>query len=156
MDIQVSSNFERALFLACGRDSAALRALMEDLRETGGFTIPQGALEGLRETYRSGRAGEDETLAMIATIHAETGEVICPHTAVGVKVAREHLRPGVPMVTLATAHPAKFPDAVERAIGRRPDLPARMAGLFDLPERITRVENDAEALKSLILERRTD
>ena len=156
MDIQVSSNFERALFLACGRDSATLRALMEDLRETGGFTIPQGALEGLRETYRSGRAGEDETLAMIATIHAETGEVICPHTAVGAKVAREQLRPGVPMVTLATAHPAKFPDAVERAIGRRPALPERMAGLFDLPERITRVENDAEALKSLILERRTD
>ena len=71
------------------------------------------------------------------------------------KVAREHLAPGTPMVTLATAHPAKFPDAVEQAIGIRPALPPHMARLFDLPERVTRVENDNEALKSLILERRT-
>ena len=92
---------------------------------------------------------------MIATIRAETGQVICPHTAVGVAVARQNLRPGVPMITLATAHPAKFPDAVQAAIGLRPDLPPQMAGLFQRPERSTRVENDAEKLKSLILERRS-
>ena len=154
MDIQVSSNFERALWLAYGRDGAAVAQLMEELK-SGGFAISQGALQALRETYASGRVSEAETLAMIATIHAETGEVICPHTAVGVAVARAHIRPGVPMVTLATAHPAKFPDAVEQAIGIRPALPPHMADIFQRPERITRIENDADRLKSLILERRT-
>lgn len=154
MDIQVSSNFERALWLAYGRDGAAVSLLMDELK-SGGFTISQGALEHLRETYVSGRVSEDETSAMIATIRAETGEVICPHTAVAVKIAREHLRPGVPMISLSTAHPAKFPDAVEAAIGVRPPLPAHMADLFDRDERITRIENDADAIKSLILERRT-
>ncbi|MDO5613303.1 MAG: threonine synthase [Paracoccus sp. (in: a-proteobacteria)] len=154
MDIQVSSNFERALYLAYGGDAGAIRQLMDELK-TGGFAISQGALESLRDQYASGRVSEDETRAMIATIRAETGQVICPHTAVGVHVARQHLEPGVPMVTLATAHAAKFPDAVQDAIGIRPALPPHMSGLFDLPERVTRVENDNAALKSLILDRRT-
>lgn len=154
MDIQVSSNFERALYLAYGGDGGAIRQLMEELK-TGGFTISQGALQQLRDLYVSGRASEEETSAMIATVLAETGQVICPHTAVAVKVARENLRPGVPMVSLSTAHPAKFPDAVQAALGIRPDLPPHMADLFDRPERVTRVENDAEAIKSLILERRS-
>ncbi|MDO5604947.1 MAG: threonine synthase [Paracoccus sp. (in: a-proteobacteria)] len=154
MDIQVSSNFERALFWAYGGDGAAIRQLMDELK-TGGFAISQGALQLLREDFTSGRASEQETLDMIRTIRAETGEILCPHSAVGVKVAREHLRAGTPMVTLATAHPAKFPDAVARATGIRPELPPHMDGLFDRPERITRVENDADALKSLILDRRT-
>lgn len=154
MDIQVSSNFERALWLAYGRDGAAVSLQMDELK-TGGFTISQGALQALREAFTSGRVSEAETTAMIATIHQETGEVICPHTAVGVRIARENLRPGVPMITLATAHPAKFPDAVEAAIGIRPELPPHMADLFVRDERITQVENDVERLKSLILERRT-
>ncbi|MDP0929779.1 threonine synthase [Paracoccus onubensis] len=155
MDIQISSNFERALYLAYGKDSGAIRQLMDELK-SGGFTISQGALQALRELYASGRVSEDETLAMIRTIREETGEVLCPHSAVGVAVARQHMEQGVPMVTLATAHPAKFPDAVEKAVGFRPALPPHMAGLFDLPEHVTRVENDTEALKSLILERRTN
>lgn len=154
MDIQVSSNFERALFFAYGGDGAAVSALMEELK-SGGFTISQGALQHLREIYDSGRVSESETLATIARVRAETGQVVCPHSAVGIKVADEHRRPGVPMITLATAHPAKFPDAVEQAVGLRPDLPPHMARLFDLPERLSRVENDNAALKSLILERRT-
>ncbi|SHL78151.1 L-threonine synthase [Paracoccus solventivorans] len=154
MDIQVSSNFERALFFAYGGDGAAVSALMEELK-SGGFTISQGALQHLREIYDSGRVSESETLATIARTRAETGQVVCPHSAVGIKVADEHRRPGVPMITLATAHPAKFPDAVEQAVGLRPDLPPHMARLFDLPERLSRVENDNAALKSLILERRT-
>lgn len=153
MDIQVSSNFERALFAAHDSDAGAVRSMMNDLR-AGGFTISQGAMQALRETYASGRVSEDETLATIARIRATTGEILCPHSAVGVAVAEAHLDPSVPMVTLATAHPAKFPDAVERAIGIRPDLPPHMADLFDKPERVTRIENDAEALKSLIFERR--
>ncbi|TJZ90758.1 threonine synthase [Paracoccus gahaiensis] len=154
MDIQVSSNFERALYLAYGGDAGAIRQLMDELK-AGGFTISQGALQTLREEYASGRVSEDETLETIRSVRARTGEILCPHSAVGVAVAERHLEPGVPMVTLATAHPAKFPDAVERAIGLRPALPPHMADLFDLPERMTRIENDAEALKSLILDRRT-
>lgn len=155
MDIQVSSNFERALYLAYGGDAGAIRQLMDELKE-GGFAISQGALETLREEFSSGRVSEEETLATIRDMRARTGEVLCPHSAVGVAVAERHLEPGVPMVTLATAHPAKFPDAVERATGLRPGLPPHMAELFDLPERVTRVENDVEALKSLILDRRTN
>ncbi len=154
MDIQVSSNFERALFMAYGGDGAAVSALMEELK-SGGFTISQGALQHLCEIYDSGRVSESGTLATIARVRAETGQVVCPHSAVGIKVADEHRRPGVPMITLATAHPAKFPDAVEQAVGLRPALPPHMARLFDLPERLSRVENDNAALKSLILERRT-
>ncbi|SCY86292.1 threonine synthase [Paracoccus tibetensis] len=154
MDIQVSSNFERALFLAYGGDAGAIRQLMDELK-AGGFTISQGALETLREEFRSGRVSEEETLETIRRTREATGEVLCPHSAIGVAVAEQHIEPGVPMVTLATAHPAKFPDAVERAIGIRPPLPPHMAELFDLPERVSRVENDVEALKSLILERRT-
>ena len=153
MDIQVSSNFERALFHALDGDGAAVAQLMQELKG-GSFRIPQGALQHLREIYDSGRVSEPETLATIARVRAETGEVVCPHTAVGIKVADEYRKAGVPMITLATAHPAKFPDAVEQAIGIRPPLPPHMARLFDLPERVTRVENDNEALKSLILERR--
>jgi threonine synthase len=151
MDIQVSSNFERALFDAYGRDGAAISALMAEMK-TGGFKISQGALQMLRETFASGRCSEAETSTTIAKAFAATGEILCPHSAVGVKVAEEHLG-HAPMITLATAHPAKFPDAVEAAMGQRPHLPPRMADLFDRPERFTRVTNDLSALKSLIRER---
>ncbi|MDO5529874.1 MAG: threonine synthase [Paracoccus sp. (in: a-proteobacteria)] len=153
MDIQVSSNFERALYLAYGGDAGAVRQLMDELK-SGGFTISQGAREALAEIYASGRVSEDETLAEIARIHAETGQIICPHTAVATRTARDFMRKGVPMISLATAHPAKFPDAVAQALGVRPELPAHMAGLSGKPERVTRVENDLNALKSLILDRR--
>ncbi len=151
MDIQVSSNFERALFDALDRDGAATAALMADLA-TGGFRIPQGALGALRDRFASGRASEEETSATIARTRAATGELLCPHSAVGVHVAGQHPGP-VPMVTLATAHPAKFPDAVEAATGLRPALPGRMADLFDRPERVTPIGNDLAALRSLIRER---
>ncbi len=151
MDIQVSSNFERALFDAYGRDGAAISALMGEMK-SGGFHISQGALQMLRDTFESGRCSEEETRTTIAHAYAKTGEILCPHSAVGVKVAEEHL--GVaPMITLATAHPAKFPDAVEAAMGLRPALPARMADLFDRAERLTRVPNDLAALQALIRER---
>ena len=151
MDIQVSSNFERALFDAYGRDGRAVGHLMADLK-AGGFQISQGALAMLRDTFASGRCSEDETVATIRRIYAETGEVLCPHSAVGVKVAEALLGP-TPMITLATAHPAKFPDAVEAAMGTRPALPARMGDLFDRPERMTRVPNDLAALQALVRER---
>ncbi|KPP87471.1 MAG: threonine synthase [Rhodobacteraceae bacterium HLUCCO07] len=153
MDIQVSSNFERALFEAYGRDGAAVAQLMDELK-AGGFSVSQGALQALREVYDSGRASEDETRATIARLQRTTGELLCPHSAVGVKVAEEMRDPSTPMITLATAHPAKFPDAVEEATGIRPPLPAHMADLFDRPERVTRVENDLTEIETLIEERR--
>ena len=151
MDIQVSSNFERVLFDAYGRDGAAVTALMGELAQ-GGFHIAQGALQMLRATFASGRCSEAETTATIRAIYAATGEILCPHSAVGVKVAHDHLGP-VPMITLATAHPAKFPDAVQAAMGTRPALPPRMADLFARTERVTRQPNDLKSLQSLVRER---
>ncbi|MGC9419981.1 MAG: threonine synthase, partial [Rhodovulum sp.] len=154
MDIQVSSNFERALFEAYGRDGAAVAQQMEELKARGGFTISQGALQALREVFASGRASEEETAATIRATHAATGEILCPHSAVGVKVAEDQPGGATPMITLATAHPAKFPDAVEAATGQRPPLPNRMADLYERPERVTVVDNDLGAIEALIEERR--
>jgi threonine synthase len=106
----------------------------------------------LRDLYASGRVSEEETSATIARTLRETGELLCPHSAVGVNVAEAHLG-AAPMVTLATAHPAKFPDAVEEATGLRPGLPPRMADLFERAERVTRLPNDRAALQSLIFDR---
>jgi len=154
MDIQVSSNFERALFDAYDRDGAAVAQLMDELRSNGGFPVSQGAIETLRGTYGSGRSSEDETIAAIRSTYLRTGEVICPHTAVGVKVAEDQTPSSAPMITLATAHPAKFPDAVEAATGIRPPLPNRMADLYQRSERITQVANDLVAIEEFIRERR--
>jgi threonine synthase len=151
MDIQVSSNFERALFNAYDQDGGAIAQLMGELTQ-GGFEISQGALQALRDHYVSGRASEAETSAQIGRSLAQTGELLCPHSAIGVHVAQDHLSSQVPMITLATAHPAKFPDAVEAARGIRPPLPARMKDLFERPERVSQVPNDLEALKAHILE----
>ena len=154
MDIQVSSNFERVLFDVYDRDGGAVAQLMEELKTQGGFRISQGALERLRGLFASGRASEDETMATIKRAKADMGELLCPHSAVGVHVAEDHLG-ATPMITLATAHPAKFPDAVEEASGIRPGLPPRMADLFEREERMTRVEADLGALQEIIREGRS-
>ena len=153
MDIQVSSNFERALFEVYDRDGTAVAEQMRALKEEGGFAISQGALQRLREVFASGRASEQETAAAIREMKDTTGELLCPHSAVGVKVAEEQPHGATPMVTLATAHPAKFPDAVEAATGVHPPLPNRMADLYDRHERVTEVPNDLAALETLIKER---
>jgi threonine synthase len=154
MDIQVSSNFERALFDAYGRDAGAVAQLMDELKTGGGFPVSQGAIGALREIYASGRCSEDETSATITRMARTTGEIVCPHTAVGIKVAEEQGISATPMITLATAHPAKFPDAVEAATGIHPPLPKRMADLYDRAERVTRVANDLTAIETLIREKR--
>jgi threonine synthase len=153
MDIQVASNFERALYDAMGRDGAAVAQLMAALKATGGIAVPENARAALASVFASGRASEAETQATIARIHAETGMLICPHTAVGVKVAAEQPKSAAPMVTLATAHPAKFPDAVAAATGVRPVLPAHLADLMDRPERVTPVPNDLVVIETLIRDR---
>ncbi|NHQ75644.1 threonine synthase [Roseovarius gahaiensis] len=152
MDIQVSSNFERALCYAYGQDGNAVAQLMDELK-AGGFTVSQGALQALREAFDSGRCDEDETRATIASAWAASGELLCPHSAIGVKVADETRQPDTPMITLATAHPAKFPAAVEEASGIYPPLPDRMSDLYDRSERVSRVANDLAAIETFIKER---
>ncbi len=149
MDIQVSSNFERLLFDLYDREGEAISQLMGELGE-GGFALSQGALARLRAEFDSGACSEAETAETIKMMAETTGEVLCPHSAVAVKVARDQGASAVPMVALATAHAAKFPDAVEAACGQRPDLPPHMADLFDREERVTRCANDLGALKTLI------
>ena len=151
MDIQVSSNFERALFDAYGRDGAAVAQLMDELKG-GGFEVSQGAMEALQENYSSGRVSEDETSAQIAQSLASSAELLCPHSAVGVKVAEEQRKAGTPMITLATAHPAKFPAAVKAATGIHPPHPPRMSDLYERNERVTRMPNDLAALMTHIKE----
>ncbi len=149
MDIQVSSNFERALYYAYGEDGSAVAQLMDELK-SGGFNVSQGAMEALRESFDSGRVSEDETLETIKHTLAHSAELVCPHSAIGVKVGEDHRSADVPMITLATAHPAKFPAAVEKASGEHPPLPSRMSDLYERPERVTRIANDLGALEDHI------
>ncbi|QFT72120.1 threonine synthase [Ruegeria sp. THAF33] len=149
MDIQVSSNFERALYYAYGEDGGAVAQLMDELK-FGGFNVSQGAMEALRETFDSGRVSEEETLATIRHTLAHSAELVCPHTAVGIKVGEDHRATDTPMITLATAHPAKFPAAVEKASDVHPPLPSRMSDLYERPERVTRIANDLGAIEDHI------
>ncbi len=155
MDIQVSSNFERLLFEASGRDAAGLRAKMAGLAQSRGFTVDDAPLAAIRAEFDAGRASERDTAAEIARCWHQSEVLLDPHTAVGTHVAREHLarRPRTPMVVLGTAHAAKFPDAIEGAIGVRPPLPAYMADLFGRPERFTRLPNDQATIERFIRDR---
>ncbi|WP_038035124.1 threonine synthase [Thermopetrobacter sp. TC1] len=155
MDIQVSSNFERLLFDALNRNPAAVRALMDSLAQARAFTIPEEALAEMNTLFASGRADEEEVLEEIRRTWRETGEIVDPHTAVGLHVARSHLGPDHAMISLATAHPAKFPDAVERAIGQRPALPQRLAHILTDEERLAVLPNDLERVEAFIAERVT-
>ncbi|MCY4222968.1 MAG: threonine synthase [Thiotrichales bacterium] len=153
MDIQVSSNFERLLFEMHDRDAEYTAGLMRQLAERRGFRIGAAAAATVRSLFHADRCTESETIRTIASVHRDTGMVIDPHTAVGVAVA-ERLRGarGTPMITLATAHPAKFPDAVEHAIGLRPALPDRLADLHDRKEHFTTLPNDLPTVMAHIRE----
>jgi threonine synthase len=152
MDIQISSNFERLLFEAYGRDGRAVRALMASLAQSRRFELSEPALSGIRAVFSAGRADENETAATIRTMLRETGHFIDPHTAVGVAVAEKETRDrSVPMVVLGTAHAAKFPDAVEAACGVRPPLPEWLADLDQRPERVTTLPVDQMAVDRHIL-----
>ena len=150
MDIQVASNFERLLFDLAGRDGAAVSAHMRALSENGGFALDAARLANTRALFDSGRADEAETTAMIGRVHAETGLLLDPHTAVGLAAARGRTPDDTPVVVLGTAHPAKFPDAVEKATGRRPDLPARLTDLYDRQERYDVLPNELAAVQAHI------
>ena len=150
MDIQISSNFERLLFEVVGRDGRKIEALMAGLSQSGTFTVEPAALDAIRALFQAGRADILETRDTIARVSATCGSVLDPHSAVGVSVAERFIDRAVPMVTLATAPPAKFPDAVLAATGVQPALPARMADLYERPERFTRIPADKAAVARFI------
>jgi len=152
MDIQVSSNFERLLFDAYARDAAPVRALMGSLAQSRQFAIASQALGDIRARFAAERADEEETAATIRAVQREAGYLIDPHTAVAVAVAEKENRDrSVPMIVLSTAHPAKFPDAVEAACGTRPALPDWLGDLESRPERVTVLPNDQAAVEKFIL-----
>jgi len=152
MDIQVSSNFERVLFEAYGRNAEAVRALMGSLAQSGRFAMSAPALKELRRQFAAARADEDEVAATMRTTLRETGYCVDPHTAVALAVAEKESRdPAVPMVVLSTAHPAKFPEAVEKACGVRPELPDWLSDLPDRSERITSLPAEQAAVERFVL-----
>jgi threonine synthase len=152
MDIQISSNFERLLFDAYNRDGGAVTALMESLARARRFTLSPRALSQIRALFAADRADEEEVAATIRTVKRETGNLIDPHTAVGVAVAEKELRDNAaPMVVLSTAHAAKFPDAVEAACGLRPALPEWLSDLNERPERVTVLPADQSAVERFVL-----
>jgi threonine synthase len=151
MDIQVSSNFERLLFEAYGRDAAAIRGLMADLGKTGAFAIDEAPLAAIREDFAGGMSDEAEVAATMAETVRETGFLPDPHTAVGIAVGQRFREPGTPLVALATAHPAKFAAAVEAATGRAPPLPEGYADLMSGKEAFTVIANDQRRFEDYLL-----
>jgi threonine synthase len=154
MDIQVASNFERLLFEASGRDAAAIARLMQDFSRSGRFDIPDAWRSAIAADFTAASADEREVLAMMRRVNQDHQMLIDPHTAVGL-VACEKLRGAGRIkgraVALATAHPAKFPDAVEAATGVRPSLPPRLGAMMAAAERCENAQADAAAVRALIL-----
>ncbi len=151
MDIQISSNLERLLFELYDRDGAALAADMAEFRKRGRLRLAPARLARARALFQGFRLDDAGTLAAIAEILRRTGELVDPHSAIGVAAAQAAARDGeVPVVALATAHPAKFGDAVERATGVRPKLPPRLAEIMRRPERLTVLPMDLAAVEAHI------
>ena len=153
MDIQVASNFERALFEAAGRDADWTAAAMSDFARTRKLELPATVLAELRSRYSAFASDDNQTRAAIAAVHKLTGRIIDPHTAVGVSAAMRMGKVPSPVVILSTAHPAKFPQAVTEAIGSPPPEPKRLSGLKDLPERLDILANDPALIKQFIFSR---
>ena len=154
MDIQVSSNFERLLFEAGGRDGEGTNAIMQGLAQSGAFSIPPRALADIRSLFAAGFTSEKDTTLTIKQVYEQAGYLLDPHTAVGVSVANEQGKARLaPMVTLATAHPAKFPDAVKAATGIEPALPLWLADLNDREERYDVLPNDQGAVEAYVRDR---
>jgi threonine synthase len=152
MDIQVASNFERALFEASGRDAEWVTEAMATFGRERSLTLPPPILAALRARYAAAAVGDEETLATIGRIHRETGRLVDPHTAVGLAVAARTppMAGGAPVVVLSTAHPAKFPDAIYKATGLTPPLPPRLKALYENPESVSVLPARETAVRSFI------
>lgn len=156
MDIQVSSNFERLLFDLAGRDGPALAAQMAGFESSKAMRLTNAQHQGAASLFASDRIEADDMSRAMAWAHARADEILDPHTAIGLAAARRvELAPHIPIVTLATAHPAKFDDAVERATGIRPTLPPRVGDLFDREERYDVLPATFEAITGYVAERAT-
>lgn len=156
MDIQVSSNFERLLFDLGGRDGKAMAEQMKGFEATRAMRLTNAQLQGASALFSSTRIDGDDMSIAMRWANEAAGQVIDPHSAVGLAAARQSdVDPAIPIVTLATAHPAKFPDAVERATGTRPPLPARISNLFEREEKYVRLPATFEAVSEYIAERST-
>lgn len=147
MDIQVSSNFERALFEAAGRDSAATTTAMEGLKQSGAFTVPPQTLAALRTDFDAGTSTMAETASTMRAVLEESGYLADPHTATAIKVARDDAGSAAPAIVLATAHPAKFPDAVREATLQAANLPSWLTGLMDREERYEILPSQLQAVQ---------
>jgi threonine synthase len=150
MDIQISSNFERLLFEAAGRDAALVRRQMERLKQSGAFDLEERQFSLIRQEFAAGRSTIAETAETIRRLLGEAGYLADPHTATAIKVARENADPKAPMVVLATAHPAKFPAAVKDASGVAPELPAFLSDLMRREENFTALPSDPKMLEEYI------
>ncbi|WP_427965930.1 threonine synthase [Altererythrobacter sp.] len=156
MDIQVSSNFERLLFDCGGRDGKALAEQMRGFEASKAMRLTNAQREGASQLFTSARADQNEMAQALRWAFDHAGQVIDPHTAIGLHAALEaDVDPSIPMVTLATAHPAKFSDAVERAIGMRPSLPSRIGDLFAREEALVELPGEYEAVRDFVSERAT-
>jgi threonine synthase len=151
MDIQVSSNVERLLFELNGRDGGLTAEQMQQFRATGALSLEADQHDTIRSVFAAARVDDDATIVEMAVVHGETGLLVDPHTAVGLAAARVvAAEPGVATVTLATAHPAKFPDAVERATGVRPELPEHLSDLLERRERYDTIPNELAAIEHYV------
>ncbi|GAA5103469.1 threonine synthase [Bartonella jaculi] len=150
MDIQVSSNFERLLFESGNRDPVWIRNAMENLKQSGYFTLDENRLKNIRSLFCAGKSSVAETAQTIDSIYKESGYLADPHTAVALKVARENKQPHIPMIVLATAHPAKFPDALKSACGLTAPWPSCLDNLMEREEHFISLANNEKIVKDYI------
>ncbi|MEM8694929.1 MAG: threonine synthase [Pseudomonadota bacterium] len=157
MDIQVSSNFERLLFDMYDRDGEMLASVMRSFEQSRALRLDDRAHTRIGMLFSSARIDNDAMAIAMRRASEKMGEVIDPHTAIGLSAAMAaDIAPNIPVVTLATAHPAKFRDAVERATGRRPILPPRVSGLMEREERYENLPGELQAIEAYIAERATE
>jgi threonine synthase len=150
MDIGVSSNFERLLFEFQGRDAALTAKTMADFRATGKMAVADDVWRAIRAQFKGFRLSDEQTLAEIARFHRESGYLADPHSVIGLAAAREMGPIGLPVIVAATAHPAKFPDAIEKAVGTRPPLPPHLADLYERDEKYIRAPNDLKTIENFV------
>ncbi len=159
MDIQISSNFERYLCDLLGRDTDALKTLMEKFKETGAFDVGENIMAQACNDFTAYKCDDEKTLAMMRECYEATGYSIDPHTAVGLYAGWKAREEGaisdlsIPLIALACAHPAKFPDAVQKAIGTHPALPAHLSDLESRDEKYDVLENNLQTIQTYIKER---
>jgi threonine synthase len=150
MDIQLASNFERYLYYLLDQDTAKVREAMADFAETGNLAFDSSLQQRVAQDFLSGSANRSETIATIQEFHQATGYILDPHTAIGVKVGKEQTGGECPLVCLATAHPAKFGDAVQEAINTSPTIPESLAGIEQRPSRCEVIDADTKAIRNYV------